>query len=375
MTTGLDFRLTPELEELRERASAVAAQGVIDHGLHTDSWINGFSKAFSATIAAEGWVGMTWPKSAGGFERPPIERVIMAEEMIGQGAPIAASWFADRQFGPSLFTYGTPDQQAEYLPGILSGEDTWCIGMSEPEAGSDLASLKTSAVRDGDYFVVNGQKIWTSGGELADYCYAICRTDATGRPHEGVSELIIPMDLDGVEVRTIRDMVHNTHFCEIFFTNVLVPVENLVGVEGGAFKQTMVQLEHERGGIDRLVSNRPLYEFAKGEADTTDPKIRQAIARIESDYHVGRLLVYREVLRQAPKGFSAATKVFCTEHQVRVAEFAAHVLGAEMTLDSQQSREFCYSPSYLLAGGTSEIMRNILGERVLGLPREPRLKR
>ena len=134
----------------------------------------------------------------------------------------------------------------------------------------------------------------------------------------------------------------------------------------------MVQLEHERGGIDRLVSNRPLYELAKARSDTTDPKVRQEIARIEADYHVGRLLVYREVLRQAPKGFSAATKVFCTEHQVRVAEFAARVLGPEMTLESQWSREFCYSPSYKLAGGTSEIMRNILGERVLGLPREPR---
>lgn len=369
---GLDFAVAGELAELRDRASAVAEQGVADHGVHNDSWINGFSKEFSATLAGEGWVGMTWPEQFGGGGRPPIERVIMAEEMIGQGAPIAASWFADRQFGPSIFTYGTPEQQERYLPDMLTGSTTWGIGMSEPNSGSDLASLKTSAVRDGDSYVVNGQKIWTSGGALADYVYLICRTDSTGRPHEGVSELIVPMDSPGIEVRTIRDMVDNTHFCEIFLTDVLVPVENLVGVEGGAFKQTMVQLEHERGGIDRLVSNRPLYLLAKEHADTANPKIRQRIARIEADYHVGRLLVYREVLRQAPKGFSAATKVFCTEHQVRVAEFAAHVLGPQMLLDNQQSQEFCYSPSYLLAGGTSEIMRNILGERVLGLPREPR---
>lgn len=372
---GLDFGLTDELIALRDNAREVARQGVLDHGVHNDSWINGFSKDFSATLGQHGWVGMTWPEEFGGGGRPAIERVIMAEEMIGAGAPIAASWFADRQFGPSIFTYGSPEQQERYLPDMLAGSTTWGIGMSEPNSGSDLASLKTSALRDGDSYIVNGQKIWTSGGALADYVYLICRTDASGRPHEGVSELIVPMDLPGIEVRTIRDMVNNTHFCEIFFTDVVVPAENLVGVEGGAFKQTMVQLEHERGGIDRLVSNRPLYELAKDAADTADPKVRQAIARIEADYHVGRLLVYREVLRQAPKGFSAATKVFCTEHQVRVAEFAAHILGPEMMLDNQQSREFCYSPSYLLAGGTSEIMRNILGERVLGLPREPRLKK
>ncbi len=370
--TGFDFALSPELEDLRSRARAVAQQGVADHGVHNDSWINGFSKEFSVTLAENGWVGMTWPSEFGGGGRPNIERVIMAEEMIGAGAPLAASWFADRQFGPSLFTYGTPDQQAEYLPDMLSGKSTWGIGMSEPDSGSDLASLKTAAERDGDVFVVNGQKIWTSGGALADYVYLICRTDATGRPHEGVSELIVPMDLPGIEVRTIRDMVNNTHFCEIFFTDVRVPVENLVGVEGGAFKQTMVQLEHERGGIDRLVSNRPLYELALTRADRENPLVRQEIAQLESGYHVGRLLVYREVLRQAPKGFSAATKVFCTEHQVRVADFASRILGAEAMLDNQSTLEICYSPSYKLAGGTSEVMRNILGERVLGLPREPR---
>lgn len=370
--TGLDFALSAEQEALRTKAREVAAVGVAEHGVHNDSWINGFSKAFSATLAEHGWVGMCWPEEFGGGGRPPIERVIMAEEMIGAGAPIAASWFADRQFGPSIYNYGTPEQQHRYLPDMLRGATTWGIGMSEPDSGSDLASLKTTAVRDGDQYIVNGQKIWTSGGALADYLYLICRTDTTGRPHEGVSELIVPLDLAGIEVRPIRDMVGDSHFSEIFLTNVEVPIENLVGIEGGAFKQTMVQLEYERGGIDRLVSNRPLYDLAVSRADRSDPLVRQSIARLESDYHVGRLLVYREVLRQAPKGFSAATKVFCTEHQVRVANFAASVLGPEMTLDNQQSREFSYSPSYLLAGGTSQIMRNILGERVLGLPREPR---
>lgn len=368
----LDFHLEPELEALRERAAAVAAEGTAEHGVHTDSWINGYSKDFSRRLAAEGWIGMTWPTEHGGGGRSNIERIIMGEEMISAGAPIAASWFADRQMGPSFIKYGTPDQQAEYLPGMLSGETTWCIGMSEPDAGSDLASLKTSAIKQGDVYVVNGQKIWTSFAADADYIYLICRTTTEGPPHRGVSELIVPMDLPGIEVRPIKDMTTNQHFCEVFFTDVRVPAENLVGVEGAAFKQTMTQLEHERGGIDRLVSNKPLYDQAIAAADTSDPRVRQEIARLETGYRLGRFLVYREALKQAPAGFSAATKCFCTEHQQRVADFAASVLGLEALNQDQATRFIAYAPAYTIMGGTSNVMRNILGERVLGLPREPR---
>ncbi|MDH3752359.1 MAG: acyl-CoA dehydrogenase family protein [Acidimicrobiia bacterium] len=368
----LDFRLDDELEALRARARRVAAEGVEAFGRHNDSWINGFSKEFAGVMAAEGWIGMGWPREHGGRERPPIERVIVADEMISAGAPIAAMWFADRQMGPTLIAYGTPDQQAEYLPPMLAGETTWCIGMSEPDAGSDLASLSTSATLDGDQWVVNGQKIWTSFGDVADYCYLICRTGAEGPPHRGISELIVPMTSPGIDVRPITDMTTNRHFCEVYFTDVRIPAVNLVGVPGDAFKQTMRQLEHERGGIDRLVSNRALFDHAVGAADTTDPIVRQEIAALETGYRVGRLLVYREVLRQAPAGFSAATKVYCTEHEARVADFAARMLGAEATLDSEWTRAISYAPGYTIMGGTSNIMRNILGERVLGLPREPR---
>ncbi len=146
----LDFTMRPEWEELRARARDVAEEGVARFGRWHDSWINGYSKDFAKVLASEGWIGMTWPTEVGGGGRPGIERIIMAEEMISAGAPIAASWVADRQMGPSIYTYGTDDQKAEFLPGILSGEATWCIGMSEPDAGSDLAALKTSAIRDGD---------------------------------------------------------------------------------------------------------------------------------------------------------------------------------------------------------------------------------
>jgi alkylation response protein AidB-like acyl-CoA dehydrogenase len=167
-------------------------------------------------------------------------------------------------------------------------------------------------------------------------------------------------------------MTTNRHFCEVWFSDVHVPVANLVGVEGNAFKQTMAQLDHERGGIDRLVSNRALYEMAVERADRSNPRVRQQIAALEMGYRIGRILVTREVLRQAPAGFSAATKCFCTEHEVRVAEFVAQVFGADAMLWDDVTHGLVYAPGYTIMGGTSDIMRNILGERVLGLPREPR---
>jgi alkylation response protein AidB-like acyl-CoA dehydrogenase len=185
------------------------------------------------------------------------------------------------------------------------------------------------------------------------------------------------MDSSGIEVRQIRDLTTNRHFCEVFFSDVEVPTVNLVGVAGDAFRQTMRQLEHERGGIDRLVSNRPLYRMALQRADLDDRRVRDEVATIEAGYRVGRLLVYREVLRQAPPGFSAATKCFCTEHEQRVARFAMRVLGADAMVWSPDDladpgRAISYWPAYTIMGGTSNVMRNILGERVLGLPREPR---
>ena len=365
----MEFSWSDEQQELRALAREVAGSAVERFGRHNDSWINGFSKEFALEMAGLGWIGMTWPKEFGGGGRPPIDRLIVGEELIAQGAPVAAIWFADRQMGPALIAYGTPEQQEMYLPQILSGETTWCIGMSEPNAGSDLASLATSVVRDGDDFVINGQKIWTSFGAVADYCYLIGRTSTEGAAHAGISEVIVPMNTPGIEVRAITDMTTNRHFCEVFFSDVRVPVSNLVGAEGGAFRQTMRQLEYERGGIDRLVSNRALYEIALTRADRSDPLVRQRISKLEISYRIGRILVIREVLKQAPAGFSAATKCFCTEHEVRVSEFVFHVLGADAMLWNDVTRGLCYAPGYTIMGGTSNVMRNILGERVLGLPR------
>ena len=371
----LDFSLPHDLQVLQTRARSVAEEGVKEFGVFNDSWINGYSKEFSKTLAKEGWIGMTWPKQYGGGGRPGIERMIVSEEMIRVGAPVAASWVADRQMGPSICAYGNAQQQERFLPGMLSGETTWCIGMSEPNSGSDLASLSTSADRDGNDFIINGQKIWTSLAAISDYCYLIVRTANDGPPHRGLSEIVVPMDLPGIEIRTITDSVKNQHFCEVFFTDVRVPAENLIGEENQAFTQTMSQLEHERGGIDRLMSNRPLYDLACQMSDKSDPLIRQEIAKLEIGYTLGRLLVYRGALGQLSSGFSAGTKCFCTEHEQRVADFAARTLGAKAIGGGEFTQSICYSPAYTIQGGTSDIMRNILGERVLGLPREPKVKK
>jgi alkylation response protein AidB-like acyl-CoA dehydrogenase len=336
----MDFQWAPEHAALRTRARQIAQDAVKRYGRFNDTWMNGYSKEFSAELGALGWIGMTWPTEFGGGGRPAIERLIIAEEMIAAGAPIAASWFADRQ-------------------------------MSEPNAGSDLASLKTFAQDDGDEWVINGQKIWTSFGEVADYCYLICRTSTDGPPHAGISEIIVPMNTPGIDIRPIKDMTTNSHFCEVFYTDARVPKANLVGVQGGAFSQTMRQLEHERGGIDRLVSNKALYDMALKRADTTNKVVRQEIANIEIGYRIGRILVIRETLRQAPAGFSAATKCFCTELETRISNFVFSTLGMDATLWDDVTQGLAYASGYTIMGGTSNVMRNILGERVLGLPKEP----
>jgi alkylation response protein AidB-like acyl-CoA dehydrogenase len=247
--------------------------------------------------------------------------------------------------------------------------------MSEPDSGSDLASLRTSATRDGSGYVISGRKIWTSFAARADFCYLIARTSREAQPHLGISELIVPMDTPGVSVTPIRDLVGTEHFSEVTFDDVRVPASNLVGNEGDAFAQTMRQLEHERGGIDRLVSNRALFELARTRVDRTNVVLRDELARLEAGYRIGRLLVIREVLGQAPRGFSAATKCFCTEHEQRVAEFVWRVLGPDGALWTDIVRGLAYAPAYTIMGGTSNILRNILGERLLGLPREPRAPR
>ena len=369
---SLDFSWTPELLALQAEATEVGRRAAADLAVREDSWLIGTSRPFSLELAERGWLGMTWPVTEGGGGRSALERFVVFEALIAAGAPLATSWFADRQIGPTLLQFGTPDQRRRFLPDIIAGTSAWSIGMSEPDAGSDVASIRTRAEHDGDDWIVNGTKVWTSGAADADWCYLIARTDPDAPPHAGLSELIVDLHSPGISISPITDTTGNRHFCEVVYTDVRVPGANLVGEENGSFRQVMRQMEHERGGIDRLVSNRALYDEFVPRADASDALVRQEMAALESGYRIGRLLVLREVLGQAPAGFSAATKTFCTEFEQRVADFCCRVAGADALLSSRVARNACYAPAYTIMGGTTNILRNILGERLLGLPRAPR---
>lgn len=368
---GLDFRFPAELEELSKRATEVGRAAAATIEFPDDSWLIGDSREFSRQMADLGWLGMTWPTEWGGHERSALERFAVMEALLASGAPIATSWFADRQIGPTLLQFGTDEQRHRWLPEIVGGVSAWCVGMSEPDAGSDVSSIRTAAVKDGAFWVINGTKLWTSGAMDADWCYLIARTDFTGVPHKSLSEFVLDMRSPGIDVRTVKDATGNEHFCEITFTDVRIPDNALVGELNGSFSQVMRQMEHERGGIDRLLSNRGLYLDALNRVDRSDPILRQEIAVIESGYRVGRNMVLRDTVGQAPRGWSAITKTICTELEVRIANFAVSAAGPEALAWNRFSRGVCYAPAYTLMGGTTQILRNIIAERTLGLPREP----
>ncbi|MDP1804945.1 MAG: acyl-CoA dehydrogenase family protein, partial [Acidimicrobiales bacterium] len=347
----MDFSLSGDLLDLQAQARQLGVEAAEAASTIDDSWMVGHDRSFALQLAQRGWLGMTWPVEAGGGGRPPIERLIVFEQLISLGAPVAASWFADRQMGPTLLQFGTDDQQRRYLPGILDGTSSWAIGMSEPDAGSNVAGIRTRAEREGDHFRVNGQKIWTSGAALADFIYLIARTDPDAPPHAGLSELVVDLRSPGISIVPVKDLTGSHHFCEVFLEDVLVPADTLVGALNGSFGQVMRQMEHERGGIDRLVSNKRLFDDIRPLADAADPRVRQELAAIETGYQIGRLMVLREVLQQAPKQFSAATKCFCTEFEQRVAKFCASVLGAdamlaEPGLSDRVARNLGYANAY-----------------------------
>lgn len=384
---GVDFKLTSAQEAFREEIRGFLRSELAAEPRHgrEDGWVVGFSRAFSEKLGRRGWLGLTWPREYGGQARSVLERLILTEELLRAGAPVAAHWLGDRQVGPSILRFGTAEQRRAILPRITSGAIVFCVGLSEPNAGSDAAAVTTQAIEDGAGFVIRGQKIWTSFAHQADYCYLVARTDASGPKHKGISEFIVPMATAGITVRPLLDMTGEHHFNEVFFEDVRVPRTALIGQKDRGWYQIAVQLDYERGGIERVLSNWPLLEDAlaalRGSAVLRDPVMRDRLAGLRVDLEVARLMVYRIAWLadhgRVPNVEAAVAKSFGTELEQRIAEtvaglFQMAALGLPGTsraaLGGRVARAVLYAPAYTIQGGTSNVLRNIIAHRGLGLP-------
>ncbi|MGH7961541.1 MAG: acyl-CoA dehydrogenase family protein [Candidatus Binatia bacterium] len=380
----MDFALTPEQTAFRQEIRKFLEKELPHEKVTEDGWIAGFSREFSRKLGVRGWIGLTWPKKYGGQEKTYLDRVVLTEELLRAGAPVAAHWLGDRQIGPALLAYGNEEQKVEILPRITSGEAVFCIGMSEPGAGSDLASLRTKAVEEGDHFVITGQKIWTSFAHVADYVYLVARTDPQAPKHKGISEFLLDMKLSGITVRPLVDLTGEHHFNEVFFDNVRVPKRWLIGEKNRGWYQIASQLDYERSGIERLLSNYPLFrdavQYAQEKGLTKDPLVRTQLAQMQTELEVGRFLVYKVAWMLtkggAPNYEAAMAKCFCTEVEQRIAQTVSSLLGDYAVLrpgspgarlGGRAVREYLYAPAYTIQGGTSNVLRNIMAIRGLGL--------
>jgi len=382
----MEFRFTEEQEKLRQEVRDFL-EAELRAGSFTpmlDSWVVGFSPEFSRKIAQRGWIGFTWPKEYGGQGRSYTDRLIITEELLRYGAPVSFHWIADRQMGPSFMRFGTEEQKKEFLPRIIRGEISFCIGMSEPNAGSDLASLQTRAVETEDGFILNGQKIWTGGAHRAHYCYLVARTDPTAPKHKGISEFVVDMSLPGIEVRPVIDMLGHHHLNEVFFDNVKLPKSALIGEKNRGWYQIAAQLDYERSGLERIMSNYLVYQGLLDYARETprlkeDPLVRHRLSDLVIEFEVGRWLIYRVawVLDQGrvPNFEAAQSKVFGTAFQQKLAQTAMEVLGLWGQLLEERSplrgwaaQSYMFCRAYTIMGGTSEILRNVVALRGLGLP-------
>ncbi|MEU3191144.1 acyl-CoA dehydrogenase family protein [Streptomyces sp. NPDC006992] len=334
-----------------------------------------------------GYAGLHWPREAGGRGATPVQHLIFLEETEAAGAPYVGAGFVGLlHAGPTIAAEGGPAQRARWLPPILRGEEVWCQGFSEPEAGSDLASLRTRAVRSGDSYVVTGAKIWTSHAEVADWCELLVRTDPKAPRHRGLSWLALPMDAPGVTVRPLRTLAGSQEFAEVFLDEVRVPVGNRVGAENDGWRVTMVTLSFERGTAfaGEVVACRRtlrlLARHARRDGRWEDPVLRRRLGRLNAEFTALWRLVQWNVseaahaLRQGGSGVPGAGgsvfKLRYSHARQELYEAAAEVLGpASLDLAEEWTRERLSSLSYTIAAGTSQIQHNILAERVLGLPR------
>lgn len=369
-----------------------------------------FNKHWPAKLVEGGWICATWPKEYGGKGLSTMQGVVLAEEFAKAKAPMRADFFGDTLVGPTLLQWGTEEQKKEFLPQILSGQVSWCQGFSEPNSGSDLASLKTTAVLDGDEWVINGQKVWTTQGHHADYCFLLTRTDPDAPKHKGISYLLVPMHQPGVEVRGITQPDGTAEFCEVFFDNARCPKDNVVGGVNNGWVVTNSTLAFERGmsattGYRRFQAEYDIMvDAAKKNDRIKDHNIRQRLVRYYTSIQILKINGLRSLSAElegkkdpAIASLGATNKMFWSEMHQRAMELALDIAGTDgLLIDcslgdvswpgtsrdkrregypvSDMMSSFFFSRSETIWGGTSQIQRNIVGERVLGLPKEPSVK-
>jgi alkylation response protein AidB-like acyl-CoA dehydrogenase len=346
-------------------------------------------RAWQKTMAEAGYVGMDWPVEFGGRGAPITEMVILYQEMARAESPQIVNRGGVSMLGPTLMKLGTPAQQKRFLPRILTADDLWCQGFSEPNAGSDLANLQTRAVLDGDDFLVNGQKVWTSMGHVADWCFLLVRTDPTGAKHKGISFLLVDMKTPGITVRPLRQITGEAEFNETFFDNVRVPKENLVGKVNEGWSVAITTLAYERDLLTfiRHISLRNalhrLVKLTRSRGRNTDPVVRQKIAELWIGEQALQLNGYRsltKILRGGAPGPEGSTsKLFWSQLDQELALAATQIIGPYSQIaegspwapdDGQWQFYELLARGSGIRAGTTEILRNILGERVLGLPKD-----
>jgi 3-oxocholest-4-en-26-oyl-CoA dehydrogenase alpha subunit len=391
----MDFAFTESELKLRDDVRAFLAdtlEGYEGGGSDLSDDDQEFAQLFNRKLAERGWIAPAWPKAYGGLGATYIEQMIFSEELAGAGAPGGGRIFGVGMVGPTLIVHGSDEQKAQHLPGITSGTVLWCQGYSEPGAGSDLAALQTRAVRDGDDYVINGQKIWTTQAHIADWMFFLARTDVEAPKHKGISFFLMDMKTPGITVRPLVNMGNRHEFNEVFFEDVRVPAKNLVGGENRGWYVAMTLLDFERSSVASVAANRrtlaDLVALARetrqnGDATIDVPWIRNRFADLWIETEASRWLSYRVAAMQqrgmVPNYEASIVKVLATESSQRIYNFGTKMLGlyGQLTADSKWTRlRGAIESGYLSSGaptiysGSNEIQRNVIATRGLGLPRD-----
>ncbi|MCX4788483.1 MULTISPECIES: acyl-CoA dehydrogenase [unclassified Streptomyces] len=382
----MDLAYTEEEEEFRARLREwlAAVLPALPAKPGPDDWPGrrAYDTAWQRMLYDAGYAGLHWPVDAGGRGATPTQHLIFLEETEKAGAPyVGANFVGLLHAGPTIAAEGTAVQRARWLPPVLRGDEIWCQGFSEPDAGSDLASLRTRAVRDGDDYVVSGQKIWTSHAEVADWCELLVRTDPAAPKHRGISWLAMRMDVPGVTVRPLRTLAGSTEFAEMFLDEVRIPVTHRVGAENDGWRVTMVTLSFERGTafVGEVVACRRTLAALAAEARANgrwdDPVLRRRLGGLNAEFRALWRLTQWNVSEAQRSGGVPGTggsvfKLRYSQARQELYEAAAEVLGADgADLDREWVLDRLSSLSYTIAAGTSQIQRNIVAERILGLPK------